>query len=899
MSNSYWDILGIEQTQDLQLIRNAYRKKLPLYHPETDPQGFQELRAAYEKAQRYAENPDVESDSQQDNAESVQPQDPHHETLERLMNEYQRLLDDPKRCYIEDEWHYFINRLDLEPIEITQQLRWPLLDVTYNTPYLSNDCVAILAERMRWQQRLMELSQESASELDDYINFVARGDDFDLSTLANVDRPAQISTVAYIHMIKSLYWNRPSSELAYFLSMPTVVYWPNDPALLEKVVRWYTQVNVGCDVLLDLCIETLQSQPDNPDWLYFTARQYSLLDDKENAFSYWLRVYYSGNYTEQATAWLIFWCSLHQPEHLPLLIHSMNDSACTEPDISDFEDKRHNYVIPAQTPATLARFTNAAGLSLSPLIESFVKWNLSENRNYRWVVSLLLQDEGADKLLRLYRHGVMLWLGNEKLLNQIISEPESNDPLDSLILQGLKRQARQHLHWLTHSPVVHVFTQWLYSNNKNASLPDIFTREEESLRYYLTEWLRRLRYVPEQALIRLQVESSIQVHELGMFDWISNLFYNGDITFPAPENDDDPEYYWQWYRNNIALLALINDPITNFSYFHKESTLQISKNSPIYEAIQAIKSIALDESDSLPERILSVIPANSRINRIIIEDLPISPESYLQYHDQLDFERVYQQCADNWKPRIESADILNQLLLKAIFTHQTCWIHSIDFVQQLIDTKFDDEALAKVSESLISGGAYPYSRNKDPLHISPVYRELNQAMADLSYSADNLCDNDQIEKMTAYRNDPQGDIVLRLCAGLLLSWNTSRQERLSKEKTTQSHFWQIWRWKSKIGRLGLIYQLLISQFLFYFLSHGALPLLNITSDSTWFDITVIGIVGANTVIALKRRLNDIGYDSFVSACFLILMIIFPPAIILLLFISGMPGANKYGPPPID
>jgi hypothetical protein len=51
---SCWIRLGIEPTTDETLIRNAYRARLPAHHPETDPEGFQALRMAYENAMRLA-----------------------------------------------------------------------------------------------------------------------------------------------------------------------------------------------------------------------------------------------------------------------------------------------------------------------------------------------------------------------------------------------------------------------------------------------------------------------------------------------------------------------------------------------------------------------------------------------------------------------------------------------------------------------------------------------------------------------------------------------------------------------------------------------------------------------------------------------------------------------------
>ncbi|BCN32326.1 J domain-containing protein [Anaeromicropila herbilytica] len=49
-----WDILEIEQTADRAIIKKAYARKLKIYHPEDDPEGFQKLREAYDRALKYA-----------------------------------------------------------------------------------------------------------------------------------------------------------------------------------------------------------------------------------------------------------------------------------------------------------------------------------------------------------------------------------------------------------------------------------------------------------------------------------------------------------------------------------------------------------------------------------------------------------------------------------------------------------------------------------------------------------------------------------------------------------------------------------------------------------------------------------------------------------------------------
>ena len=54
-----WKILGIEPTKDKSILKQAYRKCLQTVNPEDDAQGFMELRAAFEQANKLADMEDM------------------------------------------------------------------------------------------------------------------------------------------------------------------------------------------------------------------------------------------------------------------------------------------------------------------------------------------------------------------------------------------------------------------------------------------------------------------------------------------------------------------------------------------------------------------------------------------------------------------------------------------------------------------------------------------------------------------------------------------------------------------------------------------------------------------------------------------------------------------------
>ncbi|MDM7859212.1 J domain-containing protein [Alteromonas sp. ASW11-36] len=73
MTNNCWTVLGIEPTQNSQIIKHAYTHLLKDSHPDDNPEGFAQLQQAYEAALNYCNQP---SDSETTVKESDTEVDP-------------------------------------------------------------------------------------------------------------------------------------------------------------------------------------------------------------------------------------------------------------------------------------------------------------------------------------------------------------------------------------------------------------------------------------------------------------------------------------------------------------------------------------------------------------------------------------------------------------------------------------------------------------------------------------------------------------------------------------------------------------------------------------------------------------------------------------------------------
>lgn len=894
MNQRCWQILGIEPTDDQQVIRSAYRSKLPDYHPENDPSGFQLLRQAFEYARKLAETPSMlrsaHHGTEPHDEGKPQPETAAEQLFEGMLAQFDALLNTPETRYQPQCWHRYISQLDQYDIALIDRLRWHLLDRVYQSVCISTDCAKLLADRLNWRHRLNELEQEDVDRMDDYLDYIDRADIFDLATLSSISLPAQVETVAFFRHAYHLYWNEPEWMLRLLLSNPSVIYWPDCPRLMKQLAQWYSLAGVPSEVLRAHCLAQLELHAENSDWLYLAARHCALLQDNQRAFGYWQRLYQLEQHA-QAEQGLLDWCGEQHPAYLPLLIQAFDRPVYPEATGIVAEDEMQDYLTPTQTVQTLVRWGEAAQSNWEaiPIAQAYIHWK-SGNGNVSVMYDQLVLDDGSDPLRLLYRHACMITLGNEGLLQQIIDQPQPADPLQALILQGLQYQAAQRLAWLNDSSVIANFVQWL-DGPMDHELPERYTDTDSAGRHQAIFWLRQWRYLSPARLNRLYLEPAFS-SQLGIInDWLNYLATVDQIEIP-PFNDATAP--WDQYRQTCLLVLLLKGAAGQVNTVRHINHLTLSEQHPVYELYQLIRQLDPAKGD-LVWQLEQQLRLDSRLHYRCWLELPVSIRQFLlriQSQPELgnctNVDHFYHRVA-SWPDEIEQAPMAEQALLLAFLLRHGDQQIQDKSREALEGLDCGNQGETDLQQALLNGKKPKALGNSTLFARDALLTKIAQVGYRLyDYHWDKL-EQDEHQQLTACLADSSLSPILRLNAGLLVQLSEQRiiDKQRAKEQRPDTRFWQFWQFDRRINRLGLLAQLTLVPLVMV-----AAYLLLISVLSVW---VIIGLLLLNTFSALLRRGHDLNrkYPVFEAG----LLICMPYLIVLYLLIPGVKHANQYGPPP--
>ncbi|WP_409316966.1 DUF805 domain-containing protein [Pseudomonas sp. KCJK9016] len=876
---SCWIRLGIEPTSDETLIRDAYRARLPSHHPETDPEGFQALRMAYENALRLARE-DVEETPEEEAEDSEQ------EVVEipQAFVDFCELLDDPARRFNVQAWLAFVRALDELSLEQLDELSWRLYHQMADAGPLSYRCANLLAKRMAWDHQLLDLEFNDAHRVEAFLQRIGTPDPFDTDLMSNWSEPAQIESLWYARSLDFIFTQRPLHEFADFASQHTCLPLPDDAAFIKRLLVQFTQAGMGAPTFLQCCVEQQLESPDDVDWLYLVACQSSLLGDDDKALPYWIRLWNEHRHP-MAENRLLELCAKRQSTFLPLLIQAFDCLGDFSGWPADLGDDAQVYGSPSQRPETLNRWLGVGRLKLDNLSQSFVDWRMTGDELP--LLAQLLGENTDSRLLHLYRHAWALHRGDAVLLQRILDQPLPVDALECLVLSGFKVQAGQHLRWLSDAPIAQAMNAFSEADSRPQQLPQELTKG--GLHKVCRQWLRRLRPYSDSALERIAeafrlgaVRDDCDLSEL---DLILQLSRRGTGLPPVGLG----EAAWEWHAQTLFLLALLDQPERWLQLIDAQCLERLPFNPahPVSRLQPLLRRLQREQGNC--DGLLGWLQGNDPVHGLLVQQL-FSVQQALD-SARLPASTLLYTCIESDRAACGD-DLLGLLMFWGVLYHDpslSAEQHRV-LLQSIAAVSCEDDWFEGFRDALIKGEpVWPPRKVLTDFGVDKLlaYEALDALRGMVRHGAAGVPKTRVLRQLQQGKDDIQNSVGLRLALCALLSW--SERLMLAKSDIQPVAAGAIWRLGSRLGRKAFIAQVL-----------GCVviaPVAGLLSGTTLFGILILLLSVLLLFGATLRRLHDMGRGLPTLLIFMALSPILP---FLPLLLFGFPGdrlPNRYGVPP--
>lgn len=908
MISSCWQILEIEATQDEQVIRKAYRKLLPNYHPETDPEGFAKLREAYENALKLAKA--------QASAAIEQTVDPiidaNQAKVDEVLASYKELLLDRNRRLRPEAWHQWIDEvLDQQPLAISEQVYWPILWETLTLYIHSHHCFSILSKRLNWQDRLLDLEPVTARDVGERLNHLAAPDLFDYSCLSHLPFEIQQDIIWFFETANVIAHNEPSHILQRFLTIHGTLYIPDNLEASQHICQWLCLAKIGSSSWCNF-IEKQQANASTEeliDWQYWQATQYELLDRYEQALPLWISLVDELPNLEDK---LLYYCQQTYLDYLPLLILALN-----KPLIKQTE----NWTLTSKTNLSALRMATAYSQATSPLAQDFINDHL-EADCFAFSDNILRKDYSDNRTHKLYYYAWILKYGDESQLQLIAQEQtSSHGVIYSFIIERFKLQAEKLLALFATNETLQLVKNYLTTQQPNEQL-NTLDFAQASTKKLINTWLFRLRWYttsPLGALKKLgyiaEMPPSFVKEYLYFLQFIEHyqLAWLDPQTLPANSVHSSPIQLWQ--QLSLFIVGLLNSSNNHWLADHKQwlDTLPANTNHWLDDYLKAILV--------LPKKVI-----HNNWQEVLLDKLKPDSTSFCLFLS-------YRFSANHYfevGPRQQNITTLVMSLL-----HQYSYYllqkdlpeELILFCMLLVDhpklTEQQQQQVMAVAEQLMANSylankLYKFRENNSADLKEHILQRLNTEQAkhlidywlELTNKKQTLTSS-QINYLNALRDNADDSLLTRLTAESLLTYKKPKlSTKLSmavqpkaKYKTGQDipkdGLAGFFSGTGRIGRLEYVGHLILLLLLIVFCFVLSM-LLTAASDGYRELYIAAGVIACclRFYAITTRRLHDLGRSSKAFIWFAIIAIITKGiAIGVLCLLPGKKESNEHGPPP--
>lgn len=907
MISSCWQILEIEATQDEQVIRKAYRKLLPNYHPETDPKGFAKLREAYEDALKLAK---AQTTSIEQTADPVI--DANQTKVNEILASYKELLLDSNRRLRPEAWQQWIDEvLDQQPLAISEQAYWPLLWETLNIYIHSHQCVSILGKRLNWQDRLLDLEPVTARDVGERLNHLSSPDLFDYNCLSHLSFEVQQDVIWFFETANVIAHNEPSHVLQRFLTIQGTLYIPNDSVANKYICQWLCLANIGSSSWCNFIEQqqTNSTAEELIDWQYWQATQYELLNRYEQALPLWLTLVDELPNLEDK---LLYYCQQTYIDYLPLLILALN-----KPLIKQTE----NWTLTSKTNLSALRMATAYSQATSPLAQDFINDYLETNC-FAFSDNILRKNHTDNHAHKLYYYAWILKYGDETQLQLIAQEQAtSHGVIYSFIIKRFKLHAEKLLTLFAANETIQLVKNYLTNQQPNEQL-NTLDFEQAVTKKLVNTWLFRLRWYansPLGALKKLGYIAEMPPSFIQEYLYFLQFIEHYQLTWLDPKslqaNTVHKSAIHLWQQFSLFIVGLLGSYNNSWLADHKQWLDSLPTNTKHWldDYLKALLA--------LPKKVIT----NNWKENLLDKLKPATASFYLfaSYHFSTNY---YFEVG----PRQQNIATLVMSLLHQ-YTYYSLQKDLPDelilFCMLLVDhpklTGQQQQQVMAIAEQLTANS---YLANK-------LYKLKEDNAADLKDHillrlktdlAKHLLDywlaladrkrsltSSQISYLSRLRNNSNEPLLTRLGAETLLTYKKAKlTTKLSLavkpnashkpvQSSSKNKFNDFFSGKGRIGRVGYIGQLILLLLLIGFCFIASMLLTTVTDG--YRDFYVAGSVMVCTLrfyAITVRRLHDIGRASSAFIWFAILAIITKGiAIGVLCLLPSKEESNEYGPPP--
>lgn len=151
-----WEFLGITPTTDENMIKRAYLAKLPLHHPEEDPEGFKQLREAMEDALNAARAMQREQESGQETTAGPMM---GSEDVRLFLRAAEELYRDFGRRIQPNQWEGLLSLPVCRDLESQKEVSMAFLGFLMDHFHLPHSCYQVFDQTFGWMEDENELYQ--------------------------------------------------------------------------------------------------------------------------------------------------------------------------------------------------------------------------------------------------------------------------------------------------------------------------------------------------------------------------------------------------------------------------------------------------------------------------------------------------------------------------------------------------------------------------------------------------------------------------------------------------------------------------------------------------------------------------------------------------------------------